>query len=213
MLTPRPPAGRRSLLPPAGLIERLGGLVAVLTGLALCAVVQQQIDGYAAPPETWRRSTGPVVGATHPAAATSLIHRVRVVAGERWVRLVPGAVEGRAVPRPDVRLVRIDRAGNWAFGTWSVPPPPGVNVMPTSSLFIARWAGVGWQVALAGTRDFARFIRQAPVTVIPEDERSFLEQYDRAEARSGRARAGRAQRAWVAPTVRAAPGAAGSHLS
>lgn len=186
----------------------------------LCAVVQQQIGGYPAPSETWRRSTGPVVGATHPAAATSLIHRVRVVAGERWARLVPGAVESRAVPRPDVRLVRIDRAGDWAFGTWSVPPPVGMDVMPTSSLFVARWSGGSWQVALAGTRDFARFVRQAPVTVIPEDERSFLEQYDEAAARSGQGRARRARAAWAARTTRTAArmvrtttGVPGPHLS
>lgn len=170
------------MLPLTNLIGRLGGLTVVLAGLALCAIVQQEVDGRPMVPAA--RQPSAAVVRTHPAVKVSgppdtapLIRQVRATATVQWGALVRSAFGAQQVPQPDVHLVRIGQAGDWAFGTCAVPPPPGMDAMPHASVFVARRAGKTWRIALAGTRDFAQLLRQAPAAVIPADQRPSLERY------------------------------------
>lgn len=194
------------MLPLANLVGRLGGLTAVLVGLTLCAIIQQQVSGDSPVPATRRQGVGTrppqATKVSPPVTATSLIRQVRATVNEQRATLVRRAFGIQDVPRPNVRLVRIDRAGGWAFGTYAVPPPAGMDAMPHSSLFVARRSKETWRITLAGTGEFTRLVRRAPVTVIPEDQRPFLERYDRATAESGNTSAGlalpwRAGQSWT----------------
>jgi LasA protease len=207
------------MLPLANLIMRLGRLTAVLVGLALCAVIQLEVNGYSMIPAVRQQRAAarphPTAKASRPAAVTLLIRQVRATVSEQRAMLVRRAFGVQDVPQPDVHLVRIDRAGGWAFGTCAVPPPAGMDAMPQSSMFVARRSGRNWQIALSGTEGFERLVRQAPVTLIPTGQRPFLEQYGKATARGGNASAGlalpwRTGQSW---TVQSMAGVSGLHFA
>ncbi|GAA4559152.1 hypothetical protein [Planotetraspora kaengkrachanensis] len=183
---PRSSSGHRSILPLADGVARIGGLVAVLVGLALCAIVQQEVVARVGPHRvvkaevtgTRRPRPTPKASRTDPAPFA----QVRTAVLRQRGPSARAAFRVESLPQPDVHMTRIDEAKGWAFGTAAIPPPPGVAALPDPSLFIARRSGQTWQVASAGVEDFARFVRQAPTTVVPADERPFLEQYGEASS-------------------------------
>ena len=169
------------MMPLANLIGRLGGLTAILVGLALCAVVQQEVTGrpMAAPAEqrAVEVRVRPAAKVSGPPGTASLVRDVRATVTGQWAQQVRSAFGDRQAAEPDVHLVRVGKDGDWAFGTSAVAPPPEVDAMPLVSLFVAQRAGDRWQIALAGSADFAGFLQQAPEDVIPEAQRPLLEQY------------------------------------
>ncbi|MEO3872313.1 hypothetical protein ABGB18_26170 [Nonomuraea sp. B12E4] len=174
-------------MPLARLIGRLGGLTAVLVGLTLCAIVQQEVTGRPMAQSATQRSAAAVQ--SHPAArvsgppgTTPLIDQVQATVTDQWAELVHSAFGVEKVPQPDVHLIWVDQAGGWAFGTCAVPPPPDVDAMPQVSLFVARRTDETWRIGLAGTEDFGRLLRDAPEAVIPAEQRPLLEQYGTAKS-------------------------------
>lgn len=171
-------------------VSATGTAVIVLVVLALAAIVEQAVlaDGTAPQP---RASTGPSHATARPAHPARSTHRRRppspTVLLDRQVRRVALVERGAAVRRaygtttvsaPVVRNSRMDHRRTWAFGTEAIPPPRDVTTMPESSPFIAHATAGGWRVALAGTADFARLMREAPASVLPTQERTALERYD-----------------------------------
>jgi hypothetical protein len=69
-------------------------------------------------------------------------------------------------------------ARNWTFGTAALPPPKGSPAMPEVSLFLARAAGRGYQVAFAGTAAFNRLLETAPAALMLNSERQLLARYN-----------------------------------
>lgn len=187
----RPYSSAASMLPLADRIASLGGVTAVLVGLALCAIVGQAVAG---------RSSGPrpVAGASpgtakgrsvarradrgsHRSAVAPLERRVREVVAAERATVARRALGVRKLPPADVSPVRVDHARRWAFGTSAIAPP-GATSPPDASLFLARRTARGWSVALTGTREFSSLLREAPVSVVTKDERPFLERFSRAVA-------------------------------
>jgi LasA protease len=176
-------------------VARMGGLVAILVGLALCAIIQQEITARTEPHRVVKAQipstapSRPQPRLTPKATRTDLaapLGQVRTTVLRQRGASARGAFGVKNLPQPDVHLTRIDEAKGWAFGTAAIPPPPGMAAVPDPSVFIARRSGKTWQVALAGVEDFVRLVRQAPTTVIPADERPFLEQYgEAASAKEG----------------------------
>ncbi|GAA4594316.1 hypothetical protein GCM10023194_60820 [Planotetraspora phitsanulokensis] len=186
---PRSSPGHRSILPLANGVARIGGLVAVLVGLALCAIVEQEIIARVGPHRAVKAqvsSATPSGRRPHPTPKATRTDLAAPLGQVRTTVLRQRGASARAafgvedLPQPDVHLTRIDDAKGWAFGTAAIPPPPGVAAVPDPSVFVARRSGKTWQVAVAGVEDFVRLVRQAPTTVIPADERPILEQYGEA---------------------------------
>ena len=75
------------MLPLANLVGRLGGLTAVLVGLTLCAIIQQQVSGDSPVPATRRQGVGTrppqAAKVSRPVTATSLIRQVRATVNEQ----------------------------------------------------------------------------------------------------------------------------------
>jgi hypothetical protein len=171
-------------------VSATGTAVVVLLGLALAAIVEQAVlpDGDSL---RSRASHGPSHAAprrTHPSRSK---HRRKppspTILLDRQVRRVAMVERGPAVRRvygtttvsaPVVRNTRMDHRRTWAFGTEAIPPPSGTTAVPESSPFIAHATGHRWSVALAGTPDFARLMREAPASVVPKAERTALERYN-----------------------------------
>jgi hypothetical protein len=191
----RPYSSASSMLPPADRIASLGGLTAVLVGLALCAIVGQAVAGRSAGPRPVAGvSPGTAKGRSVTHRADRGSHRSAVAPLERQVREVVAAERTpvarrtlgvRSLPPADVSPVRVDHARGWAFGTSAIAPPAGTAALPDASLFIARRTARGWSVALTGTPEFISLLRRAPVTVVTKGERPFLERFSRTAAPGG----------------------------
>lgn len=194
-----PPDSGALMLSLANRVSAMGTAVVVIVGLALAVIIEQAVlpsaaqhpvgdrrhapGGHAQP-----RRTPPSRSATRPvqaSPATLLSRKVeKVTLTERSRQLRKEFGVGRVSP-PVVRVSRIDRARTWAFGTEAIPQPKGMTSMPDSSLYLARRAAAGWQVALAGTDRFAALLRKAPASVVPAAERTVLARYNTAAKVTG----------------------------
>lgn len=86
--------------------------------------------------------------------------------------------EGRPAGRPIVEARRSDRRHTWVFGSSAIPPAGrSPDAMPEAALFLARKSPRGWDVALEGSGKFARYLRQAPASVVPAGEKGALARY------------------------------------
>jgi Peptidase family M23 len=191
----RVPPRRRRLTPSlSDKISALGGVVVIVVGLALAAIVEQAVmPPSARHPVAERRP----IRATHshaprPTPSHAAVSRAPMSPAALLSRKVETVVMAQRSPvvrrdygvgtlsAPIVRLSRMDRGHIWAFGTETIPPPRGLTVMPESSLYIAQRSRTGWQVALAGTPQFTTLLRKAPASVVPAAERPVLEKFSAA---------------------------------
>ncbi|WP_179956865.1 M23 family metallopeptidase [Amycolatopsis anabasis] len=86
-----------------------------------------------------------------------------------------------ALPEPLVEPTR--SAGDWAFGTTTIPAPATAHAAPETALFVARHDARGWRVALDGTAGFVELTGQAPAQVVGADEkRLFADNFAAARA-------------------------------
>ncbi|MES9536620.1 peptidoglycan DD-metalloendopeptidase family protein [Actinomadura sp. NPDC000600] len=184
--------GGRSILPLANRITWLGGAGASAVLLILSAVVAQTVAPARSGPA---RASVPASGRTRPvhgshpseparpaAKSTPLVRTVRAVVLRQRAPLARRDFGGHAPAAPRVLLSRSDPARGWAFGSSVLTPPEGVDAPPDASLFIARRARTGWHVAVTGSETFTAYARQAPDSVVPKAERSFLAAYGKAAA-------------------------------
>lgn len=90
----------------------------------------------------------------------------------------PAAKQSYGADRPPLTgPVRFNAARTWAFGTTAIPVPADQSAMPHVGLYLAQWTGDRWRIALSGTTDFDRLIRQAPAQLMPPAERRLLTRY------------------------------------
>lgn len=189
-----PPRRRRLTASLSERISALGGVVVIVVGLVLAAIVEQALmPPSARHPVAERRP----VRATHSHApravpahaspsrapmspAAQLSRKVETVVMAERSPVVRRDYGVGTLSAPIVRLSRMDGRHVWAFGTETIPPPRGMTVMPESSLYIAQRTGTGWQVALAGTPQFTTLVRKAPASVVPAAERPVLEKFSAA---------------------------------
>ena len=169
-------------------ISALGTVSAALTGLVLCAIVQDALtapdprraaDGSArhtAAPSGHRghRSGGgghaPVV--TSPRGTLDRTVRKAVTAKARRLSTAPGS------DRPVVHTDRRDVSRTWAFGTSLLAAHDGGAQMNETDLFLAHRPGKHWRIGLAGSAEFRRLLREVPSSVLTADERATLAAYD-----------------------------------
>jgi LasA protease len=182
------------------LVNRISGLgraTAVLVLLALGAIIGQTImpvPTKSAPaaaglpePKTISRKASRPPAPRPPGRATPLESQVQTL-----VLALRGTTARRtygvpSLARPLVRLSRVDNQRGWALGTSAIPLPAGVAAMPEASVFVARRTGAKWSIELAGTKGFLRLVKQAPVSLIPQDERAVLTGYGGAKAAAQKA--------------------------
>ncbi|WP_394620073.1 M23 family metallopeptidase [Lentzea sp. JNUCC 0626] len=62
--------------------------------------------------------------------------------------------------------------GSWAFGTTTVPLAADTHGSPDTAIFVATRTGLGWQVALHGTDEFADLVAAAPAEVVSDEEKA-----------------------------------------
>jgi hypothetical protein len=176
-------------------ISALGVVVVIAVGLILAAIVEQAVmppsarhpvaERHPVNNRTHARTSRPVPA--HAAApkspmsrAAQLSRKVETVALAQRSPVARREYGVGTLSAPVVRLSRMDRRGTWAFGTETIPPPPGMPVMPDSSLYLAQLTPAGWNVALAGTPEFTTLLNKAPASVVSAGERPALAKFSTA---------------------------------
>ena len=169
-------------------ISALGTVSAALTGLVLCAIVQDALtapdphraaDGGARPTATpsghhKHRSGGgghaPVT--TSPQGTLDRTVRKAVTAKARHLSDAPASTP------PVVHTARGDASHTWAFGTSLLDAHDGGAQMNETDLFLAHRPGKHWRIGLAGSAEFRRLLREVPSSVLTADERATLAAFD-----------------------------------
>lgn len=181
----------------ANRVSAAGMVVAVVVGLALVAIVEQQLVSSGRNPDDDRKAIGKTPGPSPSPSVRSAEHRPEAVTPttllSRKVQMVALTVRmpalrkefgTTAVPRPVVRVSRTDARRTWAFGTEAIAQPPRTMSMPDTSLYVAHLVNDRWQVGLAGTTQFAALLKHAPAAVAPPAERAMLAKYNAAKVAS-----------------------------
>lgn len=167
-------------------ISALGTASAAVTGLVLCAIVQDSLTapdprraaaGHAQPTATPSGGHRHHAGGGHKPVATSpkgtLDRVVRKVVNSRARRLSGASVSGSAIVHTDRR----DPSRTWAFGTSLLATHAGAGQMTEADLFLAQRRGKHWRIGLAGSAKFRRLLRDAPASVLTASERATLAAY------------------------------------
>ncbi|WP_433173057.1 M23 family metallopeptidase [Actinoallomurus sp. CA-150999] len=189
-----PPRRRRPAASLGDRVSALGSVVVIAVGLMLAAIVEQVVmPPSARHPVAERRRVHATPTRTHrPASAHPSPSRIPVSPATQLSRKVEKVALAERSPMvrrnygvgtlntPIVRLSRMDSRDDWAFGTATIPPPSDMTVMPESSVFLAQMTGTGWDVALAGTPEFAALLKKAPASVVSDGERPVLAKFSAA---------------------------------
>lgn len=79
--------------------------------------------------------------------------------------------------RTQTNVERTSKDQRWAFGTAVIEAPKKKGYYPEGWLFVAEKSGNGWKVGLEGSSEFDSLAREAPRTVVDEEEKDlFAEQ-------------------------------------
>ena len=76
--------------------------------------------------------------------------------------------------RTQTNIERASEDERWAFGTAVILAPKKEGYYPEGWLFIAEKSGNGWDVGLEGTDEFSTLAREAPESVMEEDEKEMF---------------------------------------
>ena len=107
-----------------------------------------------------------------PRNRTSLeLSAIRAVSAQQGT---PAAEVAALEEKIQVNIKRQDEQRRWAFGSVVIPAPAEEDTMPEGWLFVAHETPQGWMTALEGTPTFSAWVRQAPNSVVGDQERDTL---------------------------------------